>query len=246
MSQMRNSNRSAEWVAKLVADNPIRKIMNAQTGAWDGNILTCPVRLNFFDNSLHTARENKRDDGSVSSGFEAIALFPPCATEQVNTVLWPLVYEQERTSFPANVGQDGKTFGLKSPFRMQDEKQNYSGYTPGGIFISCKTQYKPPVVDTANNPIVDPARAYAGVWAMLSVNLFAYGIRPARPIKGVNFGLQAVMILADDLPFGGAGVDPKTQFAGVKIDASYSPAAAFGQAKAAPPAPPIPGMSLVG
>lgn len=240
---MRNSTRSAEWVERIVRDNPIRKIMNEQTGAWDGNVLTCPVRINFFDNSLHTAREVKRDDGSVSQGFEAIALFPPCATEQVQSVLWPIVYEMECTSFPANVGPDRRTFGLHSPFRMQDEKQNYAGYTPGGVFFSAKTQYKPPVVDTANNPIVDASRAYPGAWALLSVNLFAYGIRPVRPKKGVSFGLQAVMILADDTPLNGGGVDPKKQFAGVKIDSSFSPAQAFGQGQNRPP--PAPPLSLV-
>jgi hypothetical protein len=244
VSQMRDSAKSAEWVAKVVAENPIRKILNPQTGQWDGNILTCPVRLSFFDNSLHKMVYGKNDDGSTKTngGFEVQILFPPCATPQVDSVLRPLVRELEFASFPKNFGPDGNSFGLHSPFRNQAEKQNYAGFTPGGILIRAQTQYKPPVVDSANNPIVDESRAYPGVWALVSVNLFHYPKNAGnfKGKRGVNFGLQAVMIIADDNKLGGgAGVDTKTQFAGVKIDAAFDPASAFGQ----PVAPPAPALS---
>lgn len=244
MSQMRDSAKSAEWVAKMVAENPIRKIVNPQTGAWDGNVLTCPVRLSFFDNSLHKMVYGKNDDGTAKQfgSFEVQILFPPCATPQVDQVLRPLVRDMEFASFPKNFGPDGNSFGLHSPFRNQGEKQNYAGFTPGGVLIRAQTQYKPPVVDTANNPIVDESRAYPGVWALVSVNLFHYPKNAAKfkGKRGVNFGLQAVMVIADDTKLGGGtAVNPATQFAGVKIDAAFDPASAFG-APAAPKAPPLP------
>lgn len=243
---MRNSTKTAEWVAKVVAENPIIKIMNPQTGQWDGNIRTCPVRLNFFHNSLHVPVAGQGDGGEAKTpSFEVQLLFPACAGPQIDQVLRLAVAEHERRVFPNNFGPDGRSFGLHSPFREQGEKQNYSGFTPGGIFISAKTQYKPPVVDVANNPIVDTGRAYPGVWAIVSINLFDYGNRPPRPKKGVSFGLQAVMIVADDTPLAGGAVDPKTQFQGVQISASFDPSAAFGQQRAAPPPPP-PGANLLG
>lgn len=247
MSQMRDSAKSAEWVAKMVAANPIAKIMNQQTGQWDGNIRTCPVRLNFFNNSLHTGVVGKNDDGTprTTAIFEIQMLFPPCAKAQVDAVLRPVLLDKMRGVFPASfnpqtgapvsVAPDGFPYGLHSPLRMQDEKQNYAGFTPGGYFIRATTQYKPPVVDTANNPIVDTARAYPGVWALVSINLFDYGLRPVRPKKGISFGLQAVMLIADDTPLAGGGVDTKTQFAGVNIDSGFDPATAFGQNTPPPP-----------
>lgn len=239
MSQMRDSAKNAEWVERVVRENPMHKIMNEQTGAWDGNIRTCPVRLSFFNNALHQAVGGKNDNGTEKRPtFEVQILFPPCATEQVNSVLRPAVADTERRMFPNNMGQDGRSFGLHSPFRDQAEKQNYAGFTPGGIFIRATTLYKPPVVDLNNNPIVDTeGRAYPGVWALVSINLFHYGISPPQPKKGVSFGLQAVMIVADDNKLGGGAVDPKTQFKGVKIDSSFDPAKAFGQAT--PAAPPL-------
>ena len=234
---MRDSAKSAEWVAKVVAANPITKIMNAQ-GQWDGNIRTCPVRLNFFNNSLHTAVVGKNDDGTPrqTGTFEIQLLFPPAAGQQVQDTLMPVVLDKMRAVFPGNFGPDGRPFGLHSPLRMQDEKQNFAGFTPGGFFIRATTQYKPPIVDTANNPIVDTSRAYPGVWALVSINLFDYGVRPPRPKKGVSFGLQAVMLIADDTPLTGGGVDTRTQFAGVNISGDFDPSSAFGSAAPRPPA----------
>jgi hypothetical protein len=229
-------------VAKVVAENPIQKILNPQTGQWDGNIRTCPVRLSFFDNSLWKMVYGKNDDGSTKAngGFEVQILFPPCASAQVDQVLRPLVREVELAAFPKNFGPDGQSFGLHSPFRNQAEKQNYGGFTPGGVLIRAQTQYKPPVVDMANNPIIDESRGYPGVWAIVSVNLFHYPKNAGnfKGKRGVNFGLQAVMIVADDNKLGGgAGVKPAEQFAGIKIDSAFDPASAFGQQSAAPPAP---------
>lgn len=241
MSQMRDSAKSAEWVAKMVAANPITKIINQATGQWDGNIRTCPVRLNFFYNSLHTAVAGKNDDGTPKDDavFEVTMLFPPCATPQIDELVAPLVLDKMKSAFPGNINpQSGAPFGLKNPLRMQDEQPKYAGYTPGGRMIRATTHYKPPIVDTANNPIVDTARAYPGVWALVSFNLFTYP-RPGGKFKGnrgVSAGLQAVMIIADDTPLGGGGVDAKTQFTGVNLDAGFDPSAAFGQA--APPPPP--------
>lgn len=245
MSQMRDSAKSAEWVERVVRENPIQKIMNPQTGQWDGNVRTCPVRLSFFDNSLHKMVYGKNDDGTTKQfgSFEVQILFPPCATAQVDQVLRPLVRDMEFASFPKNFVPDGSSFGLHPPFRNQGEKQNYAGFTPGGILIRAQTQYKPPVVDTANNPIVDESRAYPGVWAIVSVNLFHYPKNAAKfkGKRGVNFGLQAVMIVADDNKLGGGtAANPATQFAGVRIDGSFDPARAFG-APAPAPAPAAPG-----
>ena len=57
-----------------------------------------------------------------------------------------------------------------------------------------------PCVDARLAPIVDPNKVYPGVWAICTIRSFAYdkGVN-----RGVSFGLQAVMIVADDTNIGG-------------------------------------------
>lgn len=235
---MRDSRMPDDWIERAVADNPIVKIVDPKTGQWSGNIRTCPVRLSYFNNALIVAHAGNNDNGGKNTPmFEVQMLFPPCATAQIEAVMAPEVLAVEKARFPQNIDPaTGRSFGLHSPFRDQGEKRQYGGYTPGAIVITAKTQYKPQIVDSAGNPIVDESRAYPGVWALVSVNLFHYGISPPRPKKGVSFGLQAVMLIADDNKLGGGAVDAKTQFVGVKIDAKFDPAGAFGASRP-PPAP---------
>lgn len=230
---MNNSRLPDDWLARTVAANPCRKLP-------DGNLITCPVRLGF----VHLVKPNpnaKNDDGTpkTNPSYEVTALFPPGGMEQINAVFWPEVHAMLRSGFPQNFNAQGQPFGLHIPWRMQDEKQQYTGYTPGLPFIRATTQYKPPIVDSAMNPIVDESRVYAGVWALLVLNLFEFGRSPPRPKKGCSFGVQSVMLIADDEKLAGGAPDPSKVFQGVKVEARFDAAAAFGgQVPGAPPPPP--------
>lgn len=222
MALMRNTRMSDDWIMSAVRNNPLTKMDN-------GNFRTPPVRLAF----VHIMKPNpnaKNDDGTPKATplYEVTALCPPGMMEQINAVLWPEVYEMLRREFPNNINAQGQPFGLHIPWRDQGEKQNYTGYTPGLPFMRLTTQYKPPVVDPAMNPIVDEGRVYPGVWAILSFNPYVFGKSPPRPKKGVSLGLQAVMIVADDEKLAGGAPDPKQEFAGVSVDAKFDAAAAFG------------------
>ena len=219
---MKDSKLPDDWLAKTIAANPMRKLEN-------GNYLSGPVRLAFVH--LDKPVPKKNTDGTINTASPAVyqcnLLFPEGALQGIQTVLWPACYEVIRASFAANIGSDGQPFGLNSTFRDQREAQKYAGYTPGCMFTGLSSQFKPPVVDVHMNPIVDPARVYAGVWAIVAVNCYASGI--GQPKKGPRFGLQSVMIIADDNRLdGGGSADPKADFAGVNIDANYDPTMQFG------------------
>jgi hypothetical protein len=92
----------------------------------------------------------------------------------------------------------------------------YDGYTEGGIYLSCNTDRKPPVVDVKGQVVTDEDRVYPGVWAICTIRPFAYD---AKVNKGVAFGLQSVMLIADDKNLGGGGEDVSKAFAGVNIEA---------------------------
>jgi hypothetical protein len=226
---MMHSRMTDEWLAAVVRGNPIRIAEKT------GNIITCPVRLQYI-NLLAPAKAQDGDAPDKKPGYNVVACLPPGAEAGIQNILHAAIYAEERKSFPNNFGPDGRSFGLHSPLRDQREKARtragaeVEGFTPGLFCFTANTQMKPQITDTAGNPIVDPARIYPGVWALLAINTYAYGIKPQRPKIGVGIGLQNVMIFADDNRCGGGGSDPKDDFAGVQIDQAYNPSAAFGNA----------------
>lgn len=213
-----------DWVRRAVASNPILKLEN-------GNVRTCPVRLkwcNLF--KATTGVRGSTPDPNKTPTFGASVLFPPGAEQGINAILWPEALAAAKRDFPGNFGPDGQWFGLHSPFKQQSEKQTFTGFTPGLLWISVSTQYKPQIVDAAMNPIIDEGRVYDGVWAILALNTYTYGSgKNPQPKKGPAFGIQTVMIVADDeVLIDAKQADPRQDFAGVQIDASFNPAAQFG------------------
>ena len=233
MSLMKNSRLGDDWIARAVANNPFQKMP-------DGNFRTCPVRLAF----VHLVKPNpnaKNDDGTpkATPSYEVTALCPPGAMEQLHAVVWPELYALLRQSFPQNFNAQGQPFGLHCPpWRDQGEKQQFTGYTPGLPFLRLTTQYKPQIVDPANNPIVDEGRVYAGAWAILAFNMFEFGKSPPRPKKGYSLGLQGVMLIGDDEKLAGGAPDPKALFTGVQVDAKFDATAAFASMQMPGQAPP--------
>lgn len=228
---MKDSRMTAQWIAEQVARNPIVRLS-------DGTIRTCPVRLLFVN--VVKAAERKGDDGDTRMVFDATIGFPAEATPQVNAVIWPAWYELCREKFPRQFDGQGNPQGLHWPLHDGVTKPQYSGYTPGALFMSCSSQFKPTVVDPALNPVVDPERVYAGVWAICGLNVYSYKNKKT----GVGFGLQTIMLIGDDTKLGGQAPDPKTVYAGINIDASFNPAAAFGGRPAGPPGMPPPSSIL--
>jgi hypothetical protein len=101
------------------------------------------------------------------------------------------------------------------------------------MFATVGSNFKVPVVDHLQNPIVDKGKVHAGVWAICSLNAYTSG--KGTPNHGPRLGLQSVMIVADDTNLGGAGADPRTQFKGVNVKPpAVAPSAAFGQPQAQP------------
>lgn len=234
-STIKNSRMTDEWIAKQVAANPCKPYIDPKTGQPNGILLTCPVRLAFCN--LFTAVTGKNDNGSDKAPmFNATLLFPPQAQASVDSVLWPAAYNELVKTFPDYVMADGNLApGLHIPFHDQAEKaMKYSGYTPGASYINVSSQFKPPVVDAGMNPVVDENAIYAGCWAIVALNVYAYKNRK----KGVAFGLQTVMKIADDEKLSGGGADPTKTFAGVQVDASFDAAKQFGAA--APIGPRVP------
>ena len=207
------------WIQQTAQSVPIQKVIDAETGNETGDILTGPVRL-AFDTLFELPQPSAKMENPK---YGAALLFTPMAD-------FGLFYEEYHRICAQDFADhydaaSGQYYGLHSPFRDQAEKAKFGGFTPGCVFMTCTSKFKPPVVDARGNPIVDQSKVYPGVWAICAVNAYSY--KDPRK-KGVGFGLQSVMIIGDDTKFGGGAPDPNKTFAAAK-GAIQTPAIQSGQ-----------------
>lgn len=189
-----------EWVAKMLKAAPCTLLPN-------GYIRTCPVRLSFFN-----AFELPPKRGSIEPKWGGNLLFPAGADL---SLLHAKVKELETLKWPnAHSTDPRKRVKLHSPFKDGADMLKYDGYHEGQTFITASSQNKCPVVErprvkgAAPEIITDKDRVYPGVWAICTINLYSYD----KEKKGVAFGLQSTMLLADDQPFGAGSPTVKDEY----------------------------------
>lgn len=215
------------WIMEMTRLNQPTRVMDEATGQWNGNIRVF-ARLSFTE-ALHEAQKKMKSDPNSMFGFGCTLLFPPSTDF---TLLWEEYNRICQSDFQST--WNGQSYGVTNPIRSCNEKLQFAGYTPNCFFTAVSSSYKPPIVDSANNPIVDPARTHAGVWAIVAVNAYASG--KTKPNKGPRFGLQTIMIVADDSNLAGAPPDPKQVFKGVNVrPPTVQPSQHFGQSVATQP-----------
>jgi len=241
-----------QWIQQTAALIPVQRIINKDTGLFEGDIMTGPVRLSFFDDSLMQLPKpmtNAKGEPQGEPKFGSHLLFTPYADF---TIFYEEYYKTCAAEFPEfyDAGS-GQYLGLVSPFKDQAERAaKYAGYTPGLTFLNSTSLYKPQVVDVRQNPIIDKSKVYPGIWANCVVRPYPSGKGNALFKKGVQFGLQSVMIIGDDSKFGATGPDAKALYAGIGPIAPppIRPGQVAGMPTGAPPAPAagIPGYTQPG
>ena len=219
---MKDSTIDPRWLAEQMRVNPPSRLEN-------GNLFSGPVRLAFPN--LFKPREAKGQQQTGDGKYGAALLFPLGTNMALFNQAWIAAAKEK---FPKNWDNNGNPIGLHLPFHDQKEKafgpKPLAGYTPGAITFNISSQFKPQIVDINMNPIVEEGRVYPGVWAFISMNAYAYG--PPQPKSGVSFGLQSVMIIADDQKLGGGGSDPRQDFKNITMTAQSNIAEKFNTAPA--------------
>lgn len=194
---MEDTNMTADWVARAWKMNPCAKLSN-------GDVRTGPVRLSFPH--LLTLPKARND---IEPKFGATLLFPPGADISVLKADAAACAKGKWPTLPRK---------LKSPFLDQtDDADRYAGFLEGGVLIRASANQKITPVDRNLAPVIEEDKIYPGVWAICTLRAFAYdkGVN-----QGVSFGLQNVMLIADDTNIGGtAAANPRDAFAGVSIEA---------------------------
>ena len=205
MTLMADTNMTDEWIKKACERNPIRVLDS-------GNILLCPTRGSF----LNLFERSRPIPPATEGSYGGNLIFPTCADL---SVLEKAVIEVLKEKCPDALSSDPKKrVKVKSPFKDQGDMLKYDGYVEGGKFISATSKKNRPVlVDARQQIVTDETLVYPGVWVVCTVRPFWYdkGVN-----KGVSFGLQSVMLVADDKNLGGGGGgNVAADFAGVNIDA---------------------------
>jgi hypothetical protein len=225
MNMMKDSQIDQNWIKEQMRVNPPSLRPN-------GNIFSGPVRLSF----VNLFKPGKPNQAGAEGKYGAALLFPPGTNMDLFAKVWT---EEAKKAFPQNWDAAGNPVGLHSPFHDQAEKaygaKPLAGYTPGGITFNVSSKFKPVVVDANQNLIVDESRVYAGCWCFVALNTYSYGISPPQPKRGISFGLQTVMLIADDSKLAGGGGNPAQDFGEVKLTAQSNIAAKFDQLPGATP-----------
>ena len=202
---MSDTDMTDDWIKKAVERNPI-KLLDS------GNILLCPTRGSF----LNLFERSKPIPPATEGSYGGNLIFPTCVDF---AVLEKSVVDVLKEKCPDALSSDPKKrVKVKSPFKDQGDMLKYDGYVEGGKFISATSRKtKPTLINARQQIVTDETLVYPGVWVVCTVRPFWYdkGVN-----KGVSFGLQSVMIVADDRNLGGGGGgNVAADFAGVNIDA---------------------------
>lgn len=216
MPLMLDSNMTDEWIERVWRDNPCVLI--------DGNVRTGPVRLAFpsiFERSkpVEEGKEGKYGANLLFPLGVDLSLLEDECLEALAKAPW------------YRAGMTGLTMPLKDPAKMPLKDPGgmlkYSGFQAGARYVIATSDNPPLCVDQRLAPITDKAKVYSGVWAIPTIRAFTYnkGVN-----KGVGFGLQSLMIVADDSSLGGIPpANPQRDFGGVKIDPVVSAGTYFGE-----------------
>lgn len=170
------------------------------------------VRLSYP--SLFTPTAMKNADGtSGKSQFQATFILDK---KKHAALIKQIEAEIQRVA----LDKFGKKVTLKhTALRDGADKEDKEGYGDEVMFITAKSESRPPVVDQKKNPLVkEDGKPYGGCFVNGIITLFAYS-HPTGG-KGVSAGLGAVQFAKDGDAFGFTKVDPDKEFDEVGDDVS--------------------------
>jgi hypothetical protein len=194
---------SPATLAKLMEKFPITKLDS-------GNYRTCPFRMSY-----PAIFEKQKGDEGYRDTYGATLLFPKIAKVDL---LRNAARECAFEAFGPKAGQ----MGLKMPFRDQAEKEHKVGYVAGAWFFRATSDDQPGVLDLTGKPITDKKLVYPGGWFIATVRPFDFPRKATAQVKarGVSMGLQNLIKICDDEPFGGQRAEASEEFGDMLAGAS--------------------------
>lgn len=182
----------AAKIAKMMSLFPCKELDS-------GNLRTSPFR-----GSYPNIFERSKSDGDYRSTFGITCLFPKGSKLDV-------LKEAAQHTAIERFGPKAASMGLKMPFRNQVEKEGKTGYVGGAFFFRATSDDQPGILDLNGKPITDKKAVYPGAWFIATVRPFPFD----KKQKGVAFGLQNLIKIADDDAFGGTRAEANDEFSDV-------------------------------
>lgn len=187
------------WLAGAKASYPMMKIEGTNS------VRTSIARLSFPH--LYTAKPF----GKGKPKFQATFLFQP---GDDLTLLKDLAHAAAVEKWGADKVDSLK---IRSPF-LDQGAEKYAGYVAGATYIRTASEEQKPVVDTKRMPLPNAGSVYGGCWVMGTIHAYAWEYNEdGVTARGVSFGLDGVMKIADGEKFG-SQIKPEKVFAGPDID----------------------------
>lgn len=95
---------------------------------------------------------------------------------------------------------------VRLPYRPNEEKaEKNAAYTPGGVFLTAKSKFQPPIVDIGKRPVTDATAVFSGCEGRLVVSIYRYNVSGNR---GIGLSLELVQVTNFDKDkIGGGGGD---------------------------------------
>lgn len=178
----------------------------------DTKVVTGKVRLGY----VHLWEPFSNIDGAEPK-YSVMLLVPKTDKKTIAAI--------EKAQEAALENGKGKTFGgsipkaWKNTFRDGDEEGDLekNPELEGHMFMTISSKTKPGVVDGNVQPILDSTEVYSGCYARVSMNAYPFS---KSGNKGVSFGLNHVMKVADGEFLGGRSnaEDDFASFAGEGTD----------------------------
>lgn len=192
--------------------------MNTAVNTMDSRTVTTP-RGRVSYPALFKARVN--DDGTAK--FEITLVFDKAAQATPAFAAMKKAAAEAFSQAVTKLWGGKKPPNVRSPFRDGAEKDDPDVYPPGSVFVGFRSDRQPGVVDGNLNAVIDPYKVYAGCFALVNAQAYAYD---RKGNKGVTFGLNHVQFLEDGPAIGASRPSPESVFA--KVDGTAAPAAAQG------------------
>lgn len=173
-------------------------------------VVTGKVRLSY----VHLFERYKGEDEEGEGKYSCTILIPKGDTVTLGKI-------DEAIKAAAEAGKtkhfDGRVpANLKTTLHDGDDEDVLAKNPEyaGCMYMSITSKTKPGVVDKDRQHIMDSEEIYSGAYAIVSMNAFAYS---AKGNKGVSFGLNHVMKVADGDFLGGRS-RAEDDFADVQVE----------------------------
>lgn len=165
-----------------------------------------PVRLSYV--WLNEPQPPKPGEGGKAK-YQCSILIPKTATALVNRI--KAAIEAAKVAGKSKLESMGGV--MENALKDGDDKDdpNYAGHW----YLSAKSDNKPQVVDRRKSLITDASEIYSGMWAIVSVNFYAYAVKK----RGIATGLGNVLKVKNGEPFT-ARSTAEDDFSNIEIDAT--------------------------